>query len=156
VSRDVVFEEGQPRRTSPNVGENLPLFDMTTNVEGTKTSGDNQATNQQKVVTDPVLDDPRDRHVDLPTDSIMCDHHADISVEPIQQPELHRSSRVSQPSANILQSREYKQREETGRDKGEEWTTNRPLPFDRLLDDQDEYIALLAKTKASHSIPQSY
>jgi len=34
VSRDVVFEEGQPHRTSPSVGEqNVPLFDTTLGVE---------------------------------------------------------------------------------------------------------------------------
>jgi hypothetical protein len=27
ISRDVVFEEGQPCRTSASVGENIPLFD---------------------------------------------------------------------------------------------------------------------------------
>ena len=159
VSRDVVFEEGQPCRTSPDVGKNLPLFDVTMSDEGTKTSSDNQqTTNQQKAVTDPVLDDPRDHRVDIPTESITHDHHTDIPAESIQQSELRRSSHVSQPSVGNLQSREY---EETGRDKGEEWTTNRHFPqagltFDRLLDDQDEYIACLVETKASHSIPRSY
>ena len=28
VSHDVIFEEGEPHRTSPNVGENIPLFDV--------------------------------------------------------------------------------------------------------------------------------
>ncbi len=163
VSRDVIFEEGQPRRTSPNVGGNLPLFDVATTDEGTKTfddsetteqqttdqqTPDQQVTNQPNVVTDPVLDDQRDHRVDIPT-------------EPIQLPEPRHSSRISQPSTAILQSKEYKQREETGRDKGEEWTTNRRFPqaglsFDRLLDEQDEYIACLVETKASHSIPRSY
>ncbi len=116
VSQDVVFEEGQPRRMSPNVGENLPLFDTTMSVEGTKTSSDNQqTTNQQKTVTDPVLNDPRDHHVDLPTEPITSDHHTDIPAKPIHKPELRCSSHVSQPSAGNLQSREYKQCEETGR-----------------------------------------
>ncbi len=168
VSRDVVFEEGQPRRTSPNVGENLPLFDTTN--DGTTNDGntfdDNggvnqQTTDQPDVVTDPVLDDQRDRHVDIPTEPIRRDHHVDIPAEPIQHLELRRSSRISQPSVGILQSKEYKEREEAGRDKGEEWTTNRRFPqagltFDRFLDDQDEYIACLVETKASHSIPRSY
>ena len=30
VSRDVIFEEGQPHRTSPSVGKNVSLFDTTT------------------------------------------------------------------------------------------------------------------------------
>ncbi len=34
VSRDVVFEEGQPHRTSPSVGENnIPLFDVAIGVK---------------------------------------------------------------------------------------------------------------------------
>jgi len=94
VSRDVIFEEGQPRRTSPNVGENLPLFDMTTSDEGTRTFNDggtvDQQTNQQKVVTDPILDDQRDHHTDIPAEPINRDHHVDrhtdIPAEPIPQP----------------------------------------------------------------------
>ncbi len=131
-------------------------------VEGTKTSGDNQqTTNQQKTMTDPILDDPRDHHVDLPTEPITSDHHTDIPTEPIHQPELRCSSHVSQPSTGNLQSREYKQREETGRDKGEECTTNQCFPhagltFDRFLDNQDKYIACLVETKVSHNIPRSY
>jgi len=34
ISRDVVFEEGQPHRTSPSVGEDLPLFDISLETEG--------------------------------------------------------------------------------------------------------------------------
>lgn len=30
VSRDMIFEEGQPHRTSPIVGKNIPLFDVIT------------------------------------------------------------------------------------------------------------------------------
>ena len=170
VSRDVVFEEGQPHRTSPSVGENLPLFDTlgsdtrsplddsgTKATGGTKTTEDNETTfdqqtdqqpDKQNVVTIHVPDttgDQRDRHIDTTA----------------QQPELRRSSRVVQPSTGGLQSKEYQQREETGRNKGEEWTTNRRLPqaglvFDQLLDNQDDYIACLVETKASHSIPRSY
>jgi hypothetical protein len=131
---------------------------MTTTDEGTKTFDDSETTNQQttdqqttnqpNIVTDPVLDDQHD-------------HRVDISTEPIQQPEIHHSSRIPQPSVAILQSKEYQQHEETGRDKGEEWTTNRRFPqaglsFDRFLDEQDEYIACLVETKASHNIPRSY
>ena len=34
VSRNVIFEEGQPHRTSPIVGENIPLFDVVTPDDG--------------------------------------------------------------------------------------------------------------------------
>ena len=30
VSQDVIFEEGQPHRTSASVGETIPIFDMNT------------------------------------------------------------------------------------------------------------------------------
>ena len=30
MSQDVVFEEGQPHRTSASVGETIPIFDMNT------------------------------------------------------------------------------------------------------------------------------
>jgi len=137
VSWDVVFEEGQPRRTSLNVGEkNLPLFDTTMNIEGTKTSSDNQqTTNQQNTVTDPVSDDPRDHQIDLPTVPIMCDHHNDIPEEPIHQTELCCSSRVSQPSAGNLQSSGLKSgpmdRKKTRT--GPDWTGFSTRPWLQLL-----------------------
>ena len=150
VSRDVVFEEGQPHRTSPSVGEHtIPLFDMALGSEATLDgeTADKQ-TDQQGTVPNPIHHaDPRDHHADIPAESI--------------QSELRRSSRIPQPSTGSLQSREYQQREEMGRHKGEEWTTNQPNPqarigITRLSDVQDDYIACLVETKASHNIPRSY
>jgi len=43
-----------------------------------------------------------------------------------------------------------------GRNKGEEWTTQAGLTFSNLSEEQDDYIACLAETKASHNIPRSY
>ncbi len=82
-------------------------------------------------------------------------------MEPIQQmesiqPELRRSSRITKPSTGILQSREYQQQEEMGCHKGEEWTTHAGITITFLSHDQDDYIACLAETKASHNIPHSY
>ena len=47
VSRDVVFEEGQPRRTSASVGEQIPLFE--TNVPPTDDE-------QRPAITDSEID----------------------------------------------------------------------------------------------------
>ena len=46
VSRDVVFEEDQPHRTSASVGENIPLFDATLENHETTLAG-NEVNNQQ-------------------------------------------------------------------------------------------------------------
>jgi len=150
VSRDVILEEGQPHRTSPSVGENIPLFDIgETPTDKTPLTDNGSIDQDQNETTTP-------EHHDDPTD-----HHVDIPTEPIQQTEPRRSSRVPQPSANSLQSKEYQQREDIGRQKDEEWTTNRRKPqagsaFDQLSVEQDNYIACLAETKASHNIPHSY
>ena len=98
-----MVEEGQPRRTLPSVGENIPLFDTgrtdTPLLKGDGEIADQQTnedeitdkqTNDQQVNSDPCVDmtdsDPR---VDL----------TDIPTGPIQQTEPRRSSRISQPSA---------------------------------------------------------
>jgi len=44
VSRNVIFEEGQPHRTSPIVGENIPLFDVVTPNDG---EANNRETNNR-------------------------------------------------------------------------------------------------------------
>ena len=170
VSRDVIFEEGHPHRTSSSVGENLPLFDTTlgetplddgeTTNDGERKDQNNEASKQTDHITDHLDHDNRDDHsVDNPTEP-----NRDIPMESIQQtPELRHSSRISQPSGSILQSREYQQREDDGRRIGEDWTTSRTLPrskatltLDRLSFELDDYIACLTDTKASHNIPQSY
>ncbi len=132
VSCDVIFEEGEPHRTSPSVGENIPLFDVavgTLDESEVKESGRvkenhdqhaDQQTDQQIIVDNPVRSG--DQHIDKSTGSFS---QTDISqIEPIHQT-ICRSSRIPQPSTNILQSNEYQQREELGRCKGEEWTNDR-------------------------------
>ena len=150
VSRDVIFEEGHPHRTSPSVGENnVPLFNVEIEVETLDEAvgrQDDQSTDQQSIT------ESDDRRV-IPAEAIQ-------QTEPIQ-PEIRRSSRITKPSAGILQSREYQQREDMERHKGKEWTTNTQRPqaditISSLHDDQDDYIACLVETKASHNIPQSY
>jgi hypothetical protein len=89
ISRDVIFEEGQPHRTSPSVGENnIPLFDTATADE---TPLDDNVDNTQ--ATDHEHhDDPG--HVDIPTEP-----NVDIPTEPnqpnIPAHEIRRSSRIS-------------------------------------------------------------
>ena len=175
VSRDIIFEEGEPHCTSPSVGENIPLFNVavgTLDESEVKESGgvkenhdqhadqqtdqSNQQTDQSNIVDNPV--GSGDQHVDKSTGSFS---QTDIpQTEPIQQM-IRRSSPIPQPSTNILQSNEYQQREELGRRKGEEWTNDRRqthtrITIDELLDAQDDYVACLAETKASHNIPHSY
>ena len=104
VSRDVIFEEGHPHRTSPDVGENLPLFD-TLLEEKTPSDSDpkvtspntNETTSQQDNILPAAV-----RHADP-----IVDHHADIPTNPVPQSEPRRSSRIPQPSAGSLQSKEY-------------------------------------------------
>ncbi len=168
VSRDVVFEEGQPHRTSPSVGEkNVPLFDTTLGTETLdedKKAEDqtNQLTNQQDDIGEIAED--QDQHIDnqrVNNQRVDDQRAVDIPAESIQHAEpipqvIRRSSRVTKPSTSVIRSREYEQREEIGRSKGEEWTTQAGLTLSTLSDDKDDYLACLVETKASHTIPLSY
>jgi len=154
VSRDIVFEEGQPHHTSPSVGENnnIPLFDtaLETPSDGEDEGIRRQTTDQRDIEAIPADHaDSDDRHI--PTEP-------NQQAEPIQ-PEIRRSSRIVKPSTGIIQSKEYQQREEMGRQKGEEWTTQIPRAgstISSLNDTQNDYITCLVETKASHNIPHSY
>jgi len=158
VSRDVVFEEGQPHRTLPSVGENtIPLFDVAI---GGETIDAGEPVKQVETLNEgdkniPESHDNQHSHADqlIPAEAIQ-------QTEPIQ-PEIRRSSRTVKPSTGILQSREYQQCEEIGRHTGEEWTTNTQcsqagMTLSSSSVNQDDYIACLVETKASHNIPHSY
>ncbi len=114
-----------------------------------------QSTNRRVVPRDiPVVPENHANHD-------KSDDRRDIPMESIQQtdliqPELQRSSRVANPSVGTLQYKEYQQRETLGRLKGEEWATHAKTIFTSLSHDQDDYIACLTETKASHNIPHSY
>ena len=148
VSRDVIFKEGLPHRTSLSVGENIPLFDAVLDAP----LGDNSdLTNQPIHHDDP---DQQQKRVDN-----HADNHADRSIPGVVEP--RKSTRVSQPSNLSLQSKEYQQREQLGRSEGQDWATGREhsyasFAFDRLSFEQDDYIACLTETKALHHIPHSY
>ena len=144
VSRDVVFEEGQPRRMSPGVGEQLhiPLFDA-----DIATTGPHDGGHQTPVV-------PVD-HTTTGVDHV--DHQRVIPAVPVER----RSTRTSQPSQAGLQSAEYKQRESAEKGEGHDWATDCEHPrasciINWLTPDLDNVFACLTDSKVSHHIPQSY
>ena len=173
VSRDVIFEEGDPHRTSPGVGENgIPLFDTglddeepsveppANNEDTTKTpinTHSNNGNDNPDLGGDPDIDG---EHRDIPTDNVLTNSGPQIPIHADQQvPIPRRSARIPQPSNAILRSKEYQQRESTERHEGREWATNQhqaSAVVDWVTVDQENYTACLAETKASHHIPSSY
>jgi hypothetical protein len=98
-------------------------------------------------------------HVPAAIDQI--DHQQVIPDTSVIPGEPRRSARVPQHSEAGLQSKEYKQRETTGKDEGQDWATNRSHPkassaIDWSSSEHEDVIACLAETKASHHIPRSY
>lgn len=155
VSRDVIFEEGQPHRTSASVGENIPVFE--TNTE------DNPPADKGP---DPAIIDAHAHHdsVDPVQSADITAHHNPVNqqnvitahqnpVNPVISVEQRRSTRTTQPSRVGLQSMEYKARETAGKNEGKEWAN---VTIDGLVNDHEGVIACLNETKASHNIPRSY
>jgi transposase InsO family protein len=161
VSRDVIFEEGVPHRTSPAVGEQIPLFDTLEILDKDNTTG----VEPQKFTSD----EPQ-RHEDHSTGEITETSNSQSSTDDPDRVDIpvntdstipRRSNRVRQPSNAINESREYQQRESTSRREGDEWATGQQrsqasLVFSQDDKDIEDYIACLTETKASHSIPRSY
>jgi len=117
VSRDVVFDEGDPHRTSLSVGKKEEsLFDVTLgldilNERTTVGQHPNQQSDQHDVTLIPEGSD--DHHVGSD------DHRVDNPAEANQQrepipPVVCCSSRLPHPSAGILQSKEYQQCKDIG------------------------------------------
>jgi len=98
VSRDVIFEEGHPHRTSPNMGETIQLFDMLNNtLDNNETTGDHTTDKHQPSMSgSPSLDV---NHPPSPAGQIP----APVTLKP------RHSSRIPQPSHAILESRDYQQ-----------------------------------------------
>jgi transposase InsO family protein len=144
VSRDVIFEEGQPRRTSASVREEtVPLFETGPAPDA---NGVQNPPADNGPITDNVLDQTMHDHVD------QIDHQ--------HTPDLRRSSRTTQLSKANLQSVEYQKREADGKERGQDWATDKRNPkvsiaIDHHEDDQN-VIACLSDTKSSHHIPRSY
>ena len=166
VSRDVIFEEGLPRRTSANVGENtIPIFDANINDKPPTEVGINDKPPTE--VDNPHRNDP---------DPNISDHHTvettDQTADQITQgnqnianrpTEPRRSSRMPHPSQARLESTEYKARETAGKGDGQDWATDRSRPQanyvigpDTNTDHHENILACLTESKASHRIPQSY
>ena len=155
ISRDVVFEEGQPCRTLSSVGEqtqtHIPLFDaMPTIPLNNDTS--NPGPDPDNMPNDPnvAINDPQVHHnIDQPP----------VPVIPVEQ---RRSTRAPMPSSAGIQSMEYRQREITGKIDGQDWAIDQRRPrasvtigSESAIDDED-FIACFTDTKASHYIPRSY
>jgi hypothetical protein len=148
VSRDVVFEEGHPRRTSASVGEKTSLFNA--DVSDDVTSLTNAEPTQH-------LDNKTATDADRAPDLIANQGTPVITEEP------RRSICMPQPSKAGLQSTEYHQRESTSKGEGQDWATDNRRPQASLaIDglelqlDQENATACLAETRASHHIPHSY
>jgi hypothetical protein len=148
VSRDMIFEEGQPRRTSASVGEQqVPLFDVLFDATTTK---DVPLANHDPdpTITD-VLDDNRV--------GINQSHQQGTAVIP---DEPRRSTRAPKPSEAGFNSMEYRTREAAGKGEGQEWATDsrRPQASTTIecTEDHEDITACFTDTKAAHFIPRSY
>lgn len=142
VSRDVIFEEGQPHRTLASVGEQ-PLFDVST---------DNPVpTPLANVEPAPAINVP-----DSVDPTIDQSDRRNIPVEP------RRSARAPKPSQAGIQSAEYQRRETAEKDRGQDWAHDHGYPQASVAIDwstteiEDFVFCLLTETKASHHIPRSY
>ena len=140
ISRDIVFEEGHPHRTSASVGEQ-PLFDADTDTVPTPLA--NVKPTSAITIPDQITVDPTANQI----------NRQNFPVEP------RRSARTSQPSQAGIQSMEYQRRETTGKDEGHDWANDRRRPQASVILDwsttecEDFVACLLAETKASHHIP---
>jgi hypothetical protein len=102
VSRDVIFEEGQPHCTSPSVGETTDLFDVIFDVTGEDNIPNNDPLDDGKALqtpNDPVSQAdqqvtdrtfPPDRQSDnvrqdTTSDMPVIRHHGDTPMEPLRQ-----------------------------------------------------------------------
>jgi Reverse transcriptase (RNA-dependent DNA polymerase)/GAG-pre-integrase domain len=155
VSRDVVFEEGNPTRTSASVGEKqIQLFDTLTD-EIPPADTNNSINNRPNPDRDPA----ENNHDPDREPGHQINHPDQLNIANIDEP--RKSSRIIQPSQAGVQSTEYKQREVVGREEGADWATNRRNPkantaLDSLPADNEDIAACINETKASHNIPHSY
>jgi Reverse transcriptase (RNA-dependent DNA polymerase)/GAG-pre-integrase domain/Integrase core domain len=165
VSRDVIFEEGLPHRTLTSVGEEIMNSDSLFDILDTHTPLANVPSEQ---ANDPDLTISSDLDNAIVDDPI-TQPNTTTSVEPRQLPRHHnissiterRSTRAPKPSQAILNSTEYRDREEMGREEGLDWATDKSLPkatstISHPPDDRESFIACFSDTKGIHYIPRSY
>jgi len=182
TSRDVVFEEGGPNRTSPIVGDRTSLFDVlneedtldTLGEEGQRpTTGGKGESNLPDdgnngnaaaggaSLTGINSDDDNSGIATAGGTSLTRADPDPVASIPVDPPTLRRSTRVPQPSSASIESRDYQQREAMSRREGRDWATGQQRPhaslaLDLLNIELDNYVACMAETKVSHSIPRSY
>ena len=153
ISRDVVFDEGLPRRTSASVGEKtqVPLFDDLSDATNIPLA------NHDHAPIPAINDDAGANHPLNTADHADQQGTATIPAIPV---EPRRSTRVPQPSNAGSQSMEYRIRETTGKGERQDWATDSKRPQASIVIDHDEdhedSTACLTDTKASHYIPRSY
>jgi hypothetical protein len=141
VSRDVVFEEGTPHRTSASVGEQVLLFDAETTL----------AKHDSEPEPEPDREIPANHDRDQ---NILDQGTPDQPIIPI---EPRRSTRAPVPSTAGSKSAEYQIQEIAERSEGKDWATNRKRPqASTTVNDHTNTTAYLTDTKASHFIPISY
>ena len=151
TSRDVIFEEGHPKRTLASVGEQIQIFD-------TEMMPNEPLTNKLPTTTSPTINDSTVQSVDADQGAVEQINQRDI---PVITEEPRRSPRVPQPSQAVVQSFEYKQREAMSKDQGQDWATDLKNPKASLVtdwstEDFEDVTTCLAETKALHHIPRSY
>jgi len=160
ISHDVIFEEGWPHCTLPNVEGEVQLFDTLGNNNELTTT-----TSMPNVLNGPTTDNSADNHLINGPPLIGNDDPngpADgNSASVVETTGPCQSNWISQPSSAIKESREYQDWELASRDEGQDWANARKRPhtsfaFDRLTVELDEYVACVAETKASHHIPRFY
>ena len=150
VSRDVVFEEGQPHRTLTSVGEQMiPLFDVLDHGNPLANTPVNEPDTPINPI--PTINDDHANTVPEP----QLPRQQDISA--ITEP--RRSTRAPKPSQAGLHSTEYQHREEVSKEEGQDWATDRPKASSTISyppEDREDFIACFSDTKGLHYIPQSY
>ena len=182
TSCDVVFEEGGPNHTSPIVGDQTSLFDVLNEEDMLDTLGEegqrpttggkgesnlpDDGNNGNAAAGGASLTgiNPDDDNSGIATAGGTSLTGADpdpVASIPVDPPTLRRSTRVPQLSSASIESRDYQQREAMSRREGRDWATGQQRPhaslaLDLLNIELDDYVACMAETKASHSIPRSY
>ena len=123
----------------------------------------------------PIVEVPDPAITDLPDADVNVNQQRDVdNILPVITDAPRRSSRTTLPSKAAIQSSEYSQRESMGRTDGQEWATDHTHPKGlwvtnpnhskalyatdplTIQADQEDLIACLTETKASHHIPKSY
>jgi len=148
TSHDVVFEEGEPNRTSPIVGDRTSLFDVlneedtlgeggqksTTSGKSNVPDDDNKGNASARGTSSMGMDPDNSNRFASAEDTSFTrmDGHSDPINTSVNTPILRRSTRISQPSSAIIESQDYQQREAMSRCEGQDWATGQQHPHASL------------------------